>query len=133
VAVVYFVTLCIEGRRRVLDNAAALEALRRVRARIQGWKIHSAVLMPDHLHLLVAPLDREARLGNFTGAVKRWVRQELAAEWTWQPGCFDRLLRHEESLQQKWEYMRENPVRAGLVTQWQDWPWRIGLDEAETL
>lgn len=87
--------------------------------------------MPDHLHLLVAPLDREARLGNFAGALKRWMRQEMNAAWRWQPGCFDRLLRKEDSLQSKWEYMRENPVRAGLVAKWQDWPYRIGLDESE--
>ena len=30
--------------------------------------------------------------------------------------------------EEKWEYMRENPVRAGLVSHWSDWPYRIGFE-----
>jgi hypothetical protein len=40
------------------------------------------------------------------------------------------LLRSDESAEQKWQYMRENPVRAGLVQEWSDWPYRIGLELA---
>jgi len=50
--------------------------------------------MPDHLHVIAAPTrDREARVGNFSGALKRWIREDLSASWKWQPGCFDRLFR----------------------------------------
>jgi REP element-mobilizing transposase RayT len=87
--------------------------------------------MPDHLHVIVAPIDhREAKLGNFSGALKRWMRQELNASWNWQPGCFDRLLRSGESLHDKSLYVQENPVRAGLMARWRDWPYQIGLDNA---
>jgi hypothetical protein len=43
------------------------------------------------------------------------MREELKASWKWQPACFDRLLRFGESLHDKWLYLQENPVRAGLV------------------
>jgi putative transposase len=33
----------------------------------------------------------------------------------WQKGFFDHVLRSGESYQQKWNYLRKNPVRAGLV------------------
>ena len=56
------------------------------------------------------------------------MRKEVGADWQWQPGCFDRLLRREESAEEKWEYIRENPVRAGLVSHWSDWPYRIGFE-----
>jgi putative transposase len=56
------------------------------------------------------------------------VRQQLSAPWQWQPGSFDRLLRSDESAEEKWQYIRENPVRAGLVEKWQDWPYRIGFE-----
>ena len=46
--------------------------------------------------------------------------------WKWQDGVFDRLLRRDESAESKWIYMRENPVRAGLVRRWEDWPYAIG-------
>ncbi|HEY4270535.1 MAG TPA: hypothetical protein VGM65_00875 [Candidatus Udaeobacter sp.] len=37
---------------------------------------------------------------------------------------FDHLLRNDESYTQKWEYVRENPVRAGLVPLAADWPYQ---------
>jgi REP element-mobilizing transposase RayT len=82
----------------------------------------------DHVHLLIAPTERDAALGNASAAIKRWMRQELKAAWQWQPGSFDRLLRSDESAEEKWQYIRENPVRAGLVTRWEDWPFRLGFD-----
>jgi REP element-mobilizing transposase RayT len=85
--------------------------------------------MPDHLHVVVAPEDRDVKVGNFSGALKRWIREELGASWKWQPGCFDRLLRSDESLHEKWRYLQENPVRAGLVSNSGNWPYQIGLDE----
>jgi putative transposase len=40
------------------------------------------------------------------------------------------LLRSDESAKQKWQYIRENPVRAGLVKESDDWPYRIGFELA---
>ena len=40
-----------------------------------------------------------------------------------QRGFFDHLLRSAESYGQKWNYVRENPVRAGLVEKAEDWPY----------
>jgi putative transposase len=40
----------------------------------------------------------------------------------WQNDFFDHVLRSQELYEEKWHYVRENPVRAGLVKQWQDWP-----------
>ena len=92
------------------------------------------LLMPDHLHAIVFPTqDREAKVGNFSGALKRWIRTELHASWKWQPGCFDRLLRSDESLHEKWLYLQENPVRAGLVKNSKDWPYRLNLDDDDQL
>jgi len=45
--------------------------------------------MPDHVHLLIAPTDRDAAVGNVSAALKRFMRQELLATWQWQPGSFD--------------------------------------------
>lgn len=83
--------------------------------------------MPNHVHL-IAPNERKEAVGNASGALKRWMRQELRANWRWQPGSFDRLLRSDESAEEKWQYMRENPVRAGLVERWEDWPYKLGFD-----
>jgi hypothetical protein len=42
----------------------------------------------------------------------------------WEEGFFDHVLRSDESYAQKWNYIRENPVRAGLVTSVEDWPYQ---------
>jgi len=39
----------------------------------------------------------------------------------WQRGFFDHLLRSDESYEQKWNYVRENPIRAGLAKSADDW------------
>lgn len=108
-------TICVANRQSVLANELAFEAFKGAIARLQQWRVLAAMLMPDHLHLVAAPTqDRDAKLGNFTGALKRWMRQELNASWNWQVSCFDRLLRSDESLHDKWLYIQENPIRAGF-------------------
>ena len=126
--VIYFVTICVADRKPVLANDTAFNAVNTAVARLQDWTVLAGILMPDHLHAIVSPKDREIKVGNFSGALKRWIRQELGASWKWQPGSFDRLLRSSESLHEKWIYVQENPVRAGFVKQWSEWPYRIGLD-----
>jgi hypothetical protein len=42
----------------------------------------------------------------------------------WQQGFFDHVVRNSESYSEKWEYVRQNPVRAGLCLRPEDWPWQ---------
>ena len=42
----------------------------------------------------------------------------------WQEGFFDHLLRSQESYSQKWDYVRMNPVRAGLCDMPEQWPYQ---------
>ena len=129
-SVVYFVTICVQNRRPVLANERAFTAFKTAADRLRDWTVLAAILMPDHLHVIVTPTeDREAKLGNCLAAIKRWMRQDLGASWKWQGGSFDRLLRSDESLHSKWLYVEENPVRAGLVKRWEDWPYRYELIE----
>jgi REP element-mobilizing transposase RayT len=133
-SVIYFVTICVADRKPVLANDRACNAFKVAASKLKQWKVLAAVLMPDHLHVIAAPTEeREARVGDFSAAVKRWMRKEIQKDgkldWQWQPGCFDRLLRSDESLQGKWLYVEENPVRAGLVKQFKDWPYRFLFNE----
>jgi hypothetical protein len=41
----------------------------------------------------------------------------------WQDESFDHVLRHSDSLEQKIQYVRENPVRKGLVSKSEDYKW----------
>ena len=111
----------------MLDNDDAFAAFRQAIPRLD-WHIIVAVVMPDHVHLLAGPANRDLAVGQLSAAIKRRIRKEARADWQWQRGCFDRLLRREESAEEKWEYIRENPVRADLVSHWSDWPYRIGFE-----
>ena len=76
------------------------------------------VIMPDHVHLFVRG-GCNFRLGAWIGALKQALAKAAmlsrAKGQIWQEGFFDHLLRSDESYSQKWNYVRENPVRAGLV------------------
>jgi putative transposase len=126
--VVYFITFCVAGRLPVLADDQTFAAFRTAVGAASSWNVIAAILMPDHVHLLAAPTERELSPGALSAFLKRGIRRVVAAEWQWQPGCFDRLLRRDESAQEKWLYMLENPVRAGLVERVEDWPYRIALD-----
>jgi hypothetical protein len=41
------------------------------------------------------------------------------------------VLRSDESLHEKWLYIQENPVRAGLVKDWRDRPYRFEFNEEQ--
>jgi putative transposase len=133
--IIYFVTLCVEGRRPVLANASTFEAIKETLAQLRRWEVMALVTMPDHVHAIVSPVeDRELSVGDFASGIKRLLRKRLGAqEWEWQRGCFDRLLRSGEDLGNKWTYVQENPVRAGLVQRAEDWPYYLDFINDEKL
>lgn len=74
--------------------------------------------MPDHVHALLAvPADRSLPV-----VLRRWkAYQTRVFSVNWQSGFFDHRLRSVESLEEKVDYIRMNPVRAGLVAKAEDW------------
>ena len=84
--------------------------------------------MPDHLHLFAGFAPGAIRLSDWMMALKRtltksWVERGVEGPH-WQKGFFDHVLRSEESYAEKWQYVALNPVRAGLVRKWEDWPYQ---------
>jgi REP element-mobilizing transposase RayT len=93
--------------------------------------------MPDHVHLF-ASLPRHLRLEQYVRLLKQHLNGPLqqgltTPERLWQPGFFDHLIRANESYEQKWEYVLRNPVRAGLVERWQDWPFQGEIEKIPAL
>ena len=123
---IYFMTLCVAQRKPALANIHAWKICREVFNRLDRWTILAAIAMPDHLHLLASPIvDRHASVTAFTKWFKRWFNE---AYWICRPSVSDgsgNLLRSDESLSEKWEYLRQNPVRAGLVQNPDDWPFQF--------
>jgi REP-associated tyrosine transposase len=122
--VLYLVTLCARVRQPVLAKRQIYDAFLNGIRFIQSWTVRAAVIMPDHLHALVNPHDRDASVSAFSRLIKRSITNACPDRtWAWQQGCFDHLLRPTESASDKLAYMLVNPVRAGLVRSWRDWPY----------
>jgi REP element-mobilizing transposase RayT len=86
--------------------------------------LHAIVVMPDHVHLLVKPLRDENGwpfplvdiLQCFKSATAHRINKLLGTSGpVWEEESFDHVLRSDESLKDKREYIRQNPVRAKLV------------------
>ena len=142
-APIYFVTACTKNRHSVLaghDVAKILiEEWRTAHVR-HGWAVGRYVIMPDHVHFFCrAEIDAKT-LSQFIGAWKSWTsrrihalgpsRSATAATALWQREFFDHVLRSDESYSEKWNYVRDNPVRAGLVSSAEEWKY---AGEIETL
>jgi len=130
---VYFVTVCTENRVRVLDNDDVHGLIR------SGWKnaedflVGRYVIMPDHVHFFCTP-----GISSRTISLKRWIsfwKSWTANRWIpgkgklWQSNFWDRQLRAGDSYSAKWQYVRDNPVRAGLVAESNVWPYQGEMNE----
>ena len=86
------------------------------------------IVMPDHVHLFVVLPPEGMSLARWIGGLRTVLGKELLAEGFdkphWQEGFFDHLLRNGESYSAKWDYVRMNPVRAGLTNNAEEWPYR---------
>ena len=84
------------------------------------------VLMPDHLHWLLAlrGADLSALVRRFKSSSARRINAARAPSDTalWQPGFHDHALRREEDMAQTARYIIANPLRAGLAGSVRDYP-----------
>ena len=109
----------------ILDSAKFYESTMR-------WHITLFLLMPDHLHALLS----FARDKSMSEVIRGWKRfHRRANRVMWQEGYFDHRLRADErgtQLSAKLNYIRQNPVAAGLCARSEDWPWIIDPFARET-
>jgi len=134
---IFFITGCVNGRKPVLacDTATAvLVGAWGTSPDAYGWAVGRYVVMPDHVHFFASPCrDAAKNLSGFIASWKRWtrrcMREQRGPGFAWQREFFDHLLRSDESYEQKWEYVRANPVRAGLVSNPDEWPYQGELAE----
>lgn len=79
------------------------------------WWLKIFLLMPDHWHALVS-VPKEESLPTVVRTWKSYQARTLGIKW--QDGFFDHRLRSDEL---KAEYIRMNPVRAGLAKRVEEW------------
>jgi len=94
--------------------------------------LHAAVIMPEHVHLLLTPM-RNAKgwpfplkdiLKLIKGPAAHSINMLAGTHGAlWQDESFDHVLRSNESFDEKLEYIRQNPVRRGLVAKREEYEW----------
>ena len=121
---VFFITVCCkkrgENQLATADVGRALIDTISHRNKERIWWAHLAALMPDHIHLLLS-FAPDKRIRAVISKWKEWTAKSLHIEW--QRDFFEHRLRRDESYREKADYILLNPVRAGLVSQVEDWPY----------
>lgn len=124
---ILFVTVCSKNRRPAFNNREAHKCLVEAWAIADHWAVGKYVLMPDHIHLFCSPSRVDRVPLNLW--IKYWkTLVSKASEFQsqrdlWLKGCWDTQMRNGEHYSTQWEYAKQNPVRAGLVDEPDEWPY----------
>lgn len=118
----YFITF----RTRGIDlSPEARKLVLKACRHFDGKRYHlwSAVVMSDHVHLLLTPMEHKKGewypLSQILHSIKSFSSKEInkilnREGIVWQDESFDRIVRDEKEFLEKWEYIRNNPVKKGL-------------------
>jgi putative transposase len=133
---VYFFTLALADRRSTMlvDHSAALREAFHVANRERPFVIDAIVILPNHLHAILALPEGDADYsgrwrrikGHFSSAllrsgmpIRRHGNGELAL---WQRRYWEHTISDETDFMRHIDYIHYNPVKHGLVARVRDWP-----------
>jgi len=127
-----FITFCTGGPLFLPDDARDIVLNHCLRDHGVRTELLAAVVMPDHVHLLLRALRNEdgwpiplvGIMQSLKSATGHRINKLLGRSGpVWEEESFDHVLRSNESLEEKREYIRQNPVKAGLVQTPEDYRW----------
>jgi REP element-mobilizing transposase RayT len=123
-----FVTIHYHLRGNLDDRSGSI-LVATLAERAARWRlaVHAYCLMPTHMHIVCSLLNEQ---GDFLTFVKRFkaecsrrLRRAGFPAFRWQRSYWDRFSRSPEEVRTRILYTLANPVRKGLCTKWEDWPW----------
>jgi REP element-mobilizing transposase RayT len=109
-------------------------AIRYGAEQLQHYDLHAFVVMANHVHLLVLPRANPSR---FLQSVKGYTAREAnrllgrTGQPFWQAESYDHWVRDGRESDRIRTYIENNPVRAGLVANAEDYPWSSAGRKAE--
>jgi REP element-mobilizing transposase RayT len=123
-------TLCIKDRVQLFKSPSAVNVFINIlksQVKESSCIIPVYCFMPDHQHLIVTGTDSTSGVLDFIKAYKQktgyWLSQNLSSA-SWQKDFFDHIIRKDEGLVNIARYILDNPVRKGLVDNWQEYPFK---------
>lgn len=116
----YFVTLCTKNRLPLFETDDAKSIISRKLEQIpkfySGVKIDIAVVMRDHIHMILVFDGASKSLSYIIQAFKSWITREkaFASRSIWQPNYYEHVIRNEAALMRIREYIQNNPSVEGI-------------------
>lgn len=89
-------------------------------------------IMSNHVHVVLTPLAKENGDYQALQAIMHSLKRHTARQANkvlgrqgafWQDESYDHVVRDRPEWERIVKYVLNNPVRAGLVANWEDWPW----------
>ena len=123
-------TVCTKDRQPWLKNDDVHSLLQEVWTEAEAWAMGRYMIMPDHIHFFA----------GFAGSLipyENWVRywksqfskRHKNTSHRWQTDDWDTRMRTWKQYDEKWEYVRWNPVRHELVDHPDEWPFQGTIHE----
>ena len=113
-------SVALDDETRAVIRVKLFEGAAKHDANVVAW-----CLMPDHLHAILFGRTDSADVWKAMVAFKQasgfWLGQRRS-RIGWQKDFYDHVIRSDESLEEQILYVVNNPVRAGLVARWWDYP-----------
>ncbi len=123
----YFITICCHGNGNYFKDKTTVFNIFKVLNSISSemnFPIMAYCFMPDHLHILTSG-DEEIDLIKFVKKFKQITGYNFKKDTgkrLWQKSFYDHVVRREENLNSIAEYIFNNPVRRGIVEDYNDYP-----------
>jgi putative transposase len=132
----FFFTAALADRASsmLIDQILALRTAMSRTKRDHPFTIDAAVILPDHLHLMMTLPQHDANFSarwylikrRFTDAVRktgiRMPRRHNGEIALWQRRYWEHTIRDETDFERHVDYIHFNPVKHGLVKRVRDWP-----------
>ncbi len=96
------------------------------------YDLHAFCIMPNHSHVVFTPLATEDGVFHSLASIMHSLKRHTARQANlilgrtgdfWQHESYDHVVRDLDQYRRIVDYVLNNPVKAGLVEEWQDWPW----------
>jgi REP element-mobilizing transposase RayT len=125
----YFLTMVAEDRVNRFSCASLVAenlALLTSHAQSSRFTIPAYCFMPDHLHILTNGTHDSSDMLQFADGLKQessYDFKQQTRQRLWQKKYYDHILRAHERWESVAYYIWMNPVRKGLCSRPEDWPY----------
>lgn len=128
---VYHLTCNTYGRTPLFKDKKRAEFLMNILGyyrTILKFKQYCFCIMPDHIHLIIQPATKKYNIS----VIMKHIKGSFATGYNntafksgpvWQSRFYDTILRTEEELMVKINYVLQNPVRGGIVKEASEYPY----------